>query len=113
MLIDSFKLIRPRLVAQSILIGGLTAAVAFLINSRLSAVIPLAPADFSRYAAPWVEECVKTAFVVYLVSSRRVGFAVDSAIHGFAVGAGFAFVENLYYLRALADAPLAAWVVRG
>ncbi len=113
MLIDSFKLIRPRMVVLTILIGGIAAVTGYLINSRLSDIIPLDPTDFSRYVAPWVEECVKTAFVVYLVSSRRVGFAVDSAINGFAVGAGFAFIENLYYLRALADAPLAAWVVRG
>ena len=32
-----------------------------------------------------------------LVHRHRVGFLVDGAILGFAVGAGFAVVENLYY----------------
>ena len=113
MLIDTFKLIRPRMVVQTILIGATAAVTAYLINSRLAGIIPLGPTDFSRYVAPGVEECIKTAFVVYLVLNRRVGFAVDSAIYGFAVGAGFAIAENLYNLRALAGAPLAAWVVRG
>lgn len=112
-LLDSFKLIRPRMVVQAIFTGGMAAVAGYLINSRLAGTIPLEPTDFSRYVAPWVEECVKTAYVVYLVAGRRVGFAVDSAINGFAVGAGFAFVENLYYLQTLANPPLATWVVRG
>lgn len=112
-LIDSFKLVRPRVVVQTILIGCLAAVVSYLINSRAAALIPISLTNYSRYAAPWVEECVKAAYVVYLLRSRRVGFAVDSAIYGFAIGAGFAFVENLYYLHALTDAPIAAWVVRG
>ncbi len=38
---------------------------------------------------------------------------VDSAILGFAVGAGFAVVENFYYLYLAADAHIGVWVVRG
>ena len=45
--------------------------------------------------------------------TRRVGFLVDAAVLGFAVGAGFALVENVVYLRAITDAPLGLWLVRG
>jgi hypothetical protein len=38
---------------------------------------------------------------------------VDAAIMGFAVGAGFALVENFYYLQAYGSANMAVWVVRG
>jgi hypothetical protein len=38
---------------------------------------------------------------------------VDAAIYGFAIGAGFAFVENIYYLQALQDANLFIWIIRG
>ena len=41
------------------------------------------------------------------------GFLVDAAIFGFAVGAGFAIFENLYYLTILPDTKLGTWVVRG
>ena len=37
----------------------------------------------------------------------------DSAIMGFAVGTGFSFAENLYYLQSAGDAHVAVWVVRG
>jgi hypothetical protein len=42
-----------------------------------------------------------------------VGFVVDAAILGFAIGTGFAFLENLYYLRVMPDATLWTWIVRG
>jgi len=35
------------------------------------------------------------------------------AIFGFAVGAGFAFVENLYYLQALESQNILLWIIRG
>lgn len=38
---------------------------------------------------------------------------VDAAIYGFAVGAGFALVENVYYWRSLSDANITLWIVRG
>jgi hypothetical protein len=39
---------------------------------------------------------------------------VDAAIYGFAVGAGFAFVENIYYLQSVGkEASLLVWIIRG
>ena len=45
--------------------------------------------------------------------THKIGFMVDSAIYGFAVGAGFAFVENIYYLQSLENANLFLWIIRG
>ena len=71
------------------------------------------PTAFSRYLAPLTEETLKAVFLVILIARRRVGFPVDAAVHGFAVGTGFALVENVLYLRALPHAPLLLWLVRG
>jgi hypothetical protein len=51
--------------------------------------------------------------VVWLVRTGRVGFLVDSAIHGFALGTGFALLENFYYAHALDSTDVGLWVVRG
>jgi hypothetical protein len=51
--------------------------------------------------------------VVYLFRSNRIGFLVDAAILGFAVGAGFALAENLYYLYSFERIHVAVWLVRG
>lgn len=52
-------------------------------------------------------------WIVALVRRGRIGFLVDAAIHGFAVGAGFAVVENLYYAATLPDRGVLLWVARG
>ena len=79
----------------------------------LAPALPLSAAGFSRYVAPLTEETAKAAFVVYLIRRRRIGFPVDAAQLGFAVGTGFALVENVQYLRVLGDAGIVLWLVRG
>ena len=44
---------------------------------------------------------------------HRIGFLVDAAIYGFAVGTGFALAENLYYLHLATEAGMGTWIVRG
>ena len=51
--------------------------------------------------------------MVILVVAARVGFLVDAAVLGFAVGTGFALFENLNYLHTLPDATVTLWLVRG
>ena len=38
---------------------------------------------------------------------------IDAAIYGFAVGAGFAFIENIYYLHSLEHHKIVVWIIRG
>jgi len=70
-------------------------------------------AHYTRYVAPVVEEGLKALVIIFLFRTNRIGFLVDSAIMGFAVGAGFAVVENIHYLYALGDANMGVWIVRG
>ena len=51
-----------------------------------------------------------TATLSYPVS---LFWLVDAAILGFAVGAGFAILENLYFLRIVPETQLGTWIVRG
>jgi protease PrsW len=110
--IDSFKLVPARSVVRSLAAGGAAAIASWYVNLALTGLGPGEPA-FSRYVSPVVEECLKASYVVYLVRRQRIGFLVDAAIHGFAVGAGFAQVENAYYAWSVARGSLALWFVRG
>lgn len=113
MLMDSFKLVRMRFVFQA-LAGGLAAAtVALYVNSYLIDEIGVAIPIVTRAIAPVVEELLKLLFVIYAIRQRRVGFPVDAGIVGFAVGTGFALVENAYYLLEMPSAGLVLWLVRG
>ncbi len=111
-LIDSYKLVRPRAVALALLAGCLSAILVYFLNAWLWDMLEMNRNDFSRYVAPLTEEGLKAIWIIYLVFSDRVGFTVDAAIMGFAVGAGFAVVENMYYLSSL-DASTQVWIIRG
>ena len=111
--LDSYKLVRLGDVALVIAAGCLAAGLSYLVNV---AALDGLGVDFNRYArtiAPVVEEAIKGAVILLLIRTHRIGFLVDAAIFGFAVGTGFAMIENLYYLQDLGDAHIAVWIVRG
>lgn len=112
-LIDSYKLVALRAVLQSVAAGVVAALAGYGVNVALRPALDLDFARYSMYVAPVVEESLKAAFVVYLLRRSKVGFVVDAAIHGFGIGTGFAFLENLYYVSVNPGATLWTWVVRG
>jgi RsiW-degrading membrane proteinase PrsW (M82 family) len=111
--LDSFKLVSLRAVLQAILAGALVAAACYFLSGFLLDTLPVSNLQYKRYIAPTLEELLKSLYVVFLIRSMRTGFIVDAAIYAFAVGAGFALVENAYYLRELESGSLVTWVVRG
>jgi RsiW-degrading membrane proteinase PrsW (M82 family) len=111
--LDSFRMVKPRLIAGALLFGVAAALVSLSINDAVMHATGLKRAMISRYVAPPIEETLKASFVAWLISRRRVGFMVDSAIAGFAVGTGFALIENTYYIRVLASDNIGVWLVRG
>jgi len=110
---DSYKLVRLRLVLWVIVLGGVCAGASYFINGWLLHWSELPMSSYTRYLSPLIEETFKGLVMVYLFRSNRIGFLVDAAILGFAVGAGFAFVENLYYLYHGIGSNPGVWVVRG
>lgn len=110
---DSYKLVSLKAVLAVIVLGGLTAMAAMFINGWILDALGVSIQTYSRYVAPFVEEGLKALVIVYLFRSNRIGFLVDSAIMGFAVGAGFALVENFQYLQVYSTASFAVWIVRG
>ncbi len=112
-LLDSFRLVAFRQLLLSLLAGIGAAAICLLLNDAAMSATGLERGVYSQSIAPVVEESVKALSVVFLIGTRRVGFMVDSAIHGFAIGAGFAVVENIVYLIALPDANIFLWLIRG
>jgi len=109
---DSFRLVPIRTVLVTLVAGGCAALVSLGLWSVFG--LDLQPGtDVSYYDAPVIEEALKASVLIALIVRGRVGFLVDAAVLGFAIGAGFALVENVTYLRAFGTAPLALWVVRG
>lgn len=111
--LDSYKLVGMKKVLAAIGAGALVAAGCYGINLALLGTLPVDFTTYSRFIAPVVEEALKGALIVYLIRRHAIGFPVDAAIFGFAIGAGFAVIENIYYLAIFQDAHVAVWVVRG
>ena len=111
--LDSFKLVRLRLVLLLLIAGCFVALLSFFLNTYLSENLIYNQRIFVRYVSPLVEETAKAVCVFLLIRFHKIGFYVDAAIYGFAVGAGFAFAENVYYLQALHTPNLLVWLVRG
>lgn len=112
-LMDSFQLVNVTQVVLAIFAGFITAAVAIFLNGAILRFFEIDIAAFSRFIAPLTEEFLKLIFIIYLIKTSRVGFMVDAAIFGCAVGAGFAIIENIYYLSSVIDGGLLTWFVRG
>jgi RsiW-degrading membrane proteinase PrsW (M82 family) len=111
--LDSYKLVRPRWIVYAIAAGGLAAVPSYFVNVTILAQVDVEATAFSRYIAPVVEEVLKGATLLFLIRTKRVGFLVDTAIFGFAIGTGFALVENIYYMYELEQSRVIIWIVRG
>ena len=111
--LDSFKLVKIYLILKTILAGCIAAIVSYFINRFLLNNLSLELTTYTKYVSPFIEESLKASFIIYLLSKNKTGFMVDSAIYGFAVGAGFAFIENIYFLSSLNQPNLIIWFIRG
>ena len=110
---DSYKLVRLKTVLWVVAAGALMLVPAYFINGVLMDWLQIDFKSFTRYVSPLSEEALKSLVIIALLYMNRIGFLVDGAIMGFAVGTGFAFGENLYYLYLHSDAHIAVWIVRG
>ncbi len=112
-LLDSYRLVSLKAVLTAALFGLAVAFVSLFINNYLLEVLPWDRPLYSRYLAPLIEEALKASYIVYVIRAKRVGFMVDAAILGFAVGAGFAVVENFYYAGGCVGILLVTCLLRG
>ncbi len=113
-LLDSFKLVSVRLLALCLLWGIASAVLSYFVNTAFMDAFGLSDQWLSRYVAPVTEELIKGSLLFLLVARRQVGFMIDAAIYGFAIGTGFALAENTwYYLQLGAGFDVLLAIVRG
>ena len=111
--LDVFKLMTTWETLGLLALGGVTAAIAYPVSGIFLDQLPLGYSNYSRFAAPWVEELIKGLAIVGLFYFNRIGFKLDAVISGFAIGAGFSVIENIVYLTRFPDLSPTIWMVRG
>src|SRR5438034_1464025 len=94
-LMDSFTLVRVSAILGALGFGAVAAGACLWLHAWLMHAHQIPVALVTRYIAPLTEETAKALLIVLLIATGRVGFLVDVALEGFAVGTGFALVENL------------------
>lgn len=111
--LDVFKLMSVWETLGLLLLGGLSAIAAYPLSGIFLDQLPIGFSAYSRFVAPWIEEALKTLVVISLFRFNRIGFKLDAVISGFAVGAGFAVVENIIFLWRFPELGAETWMVRG
>lgn len=104
---------RSRLLTGFMLVGMLTAASAYEINSTVQMLFWMTGQEVSVRAAPVIEELLKAIPVLFysvLVSDdRKILLPLSMS-----VGIGFAILENAYLLTAYIDQVTISWaLIRG
>ncbi len=97
-----------QMVLASFIWGGVAFGIAlFLANRLLFDWGWVNRQTLSRFVAPVTEEILKALFLIVLMRRAQFTYFVDGAIYGFAVGMGFAILENTLYLTTSSDLSVA------
>src|SRR4051794_28020744 len=112
-LVDAFALMTMSEILVLLVLGALGALVAWPISGRMLDTLPIGFSLYSRFIAPWIEEAIKALIMIVLFRMNRIGYKLDAVISGFAIGAGFSVVENIFYLTIFPDYGTGTWLVRG
>ncbi|MGX8683486.1 MAG: PrsW family glutamic-type intramembrane protease [Bacteroidales bacterium] len=108
--IDHFALISIKRLLMLVLSGMLTALACFGLFRLTDRVISGGCADVVH---PIIEELVKSIPLLILAFRKRIAFFIDSVICGAAVGGGFSFLENIFYLVLGDSVDLSTGLFRG
>ena len=111
--LDAFKLMNLREISLLLLLGAIGALAAWPVSGRLLDTLPIGFSLYSRFIAPWIEEAIKAVIMIGLFRMNRIGYKLDAVISGFAIGAGFSVVENIFYLTLFPNYGTGTWLVRG
>lgn len=111
--LDVFKLMSPWEMIGCLLLGAVAALIAWPISGRMLDTLPIGYSFYSRIVAPFIEEALKGAALAVLMLTNRIGYKLDAVISGFAIGAGFSVIENIFYLARFPELTTSVWLVRG
>jgi RsiW-degrading membrane proteinase PrsW (M82 family) len=111
--LDAFALMSLKEIFVLLALGAIGALAAWPVSGRLLDTLPIGFSLYSRFIAPWIEEAIKAALMIGLFRMNRIGYKLDAVISGFAIGAGFSLVENIFYLTLFPNYGTGTWLVRG
>jgi RsiW-degrading membrane proteinase PrsW (M82 family) len=109
---DYFQMGNRNLMMVSFVWGIVAYLLSYLANTATRSLGWVDTVNMVRFVAPPVEEILKSAILLYLISLSTFTYFVDGAIYGFTVGIGFAVVENFEYVSGHPEAALTLALAR-
>jgi RsiW-degrading membrane proteinase PrsW (M82 family) len=107
---DFYKIGQYHLILISLGWGFFAYLFASLTNTTIEISGMVARETIEHFIAPVLEEILKCLILLYLIRLPKFTYSVDGALYGFAVGIGFAIVENFEY--AVTDPSVPAVILR-
>ena len=110
--VDMYETGNFHFVVSSFIWGLIAYFIAAQINPLL---VAQGIADYNslvRFYAPIIEEILKVIIILFLVRQAAFTYFVDGTVFGFAIGIGFAIVENYEYVLATPDSAVFQAVAR-
>ena len=102
---DGFSLASWRRLIPGFIWGAFCCGALFLIARMTSYENPV--------LSTFLEEFLKCIPLVWAICRKRVAFFAEALIYGTAIGAGFAFLENIIYVALIPDFSLGDAILRG
>ncbi len=103
---DLYPMSEPLLNVWTLAGGAAAYFLAAQINPWIVNIGWASWSEVTRFVAPVLEEILKSAILIYLISRVDFNYIVDGALYGFGAGVGFAVIENAEYIFAHADVAL-------
>jgi len=95
--LEIYALTRADLLVLALIWGGIAFFIALGINNSLLSGVFIY-AQLVLLIAPLVEETLKAMLLAYFSNRMLMRYPVDGSVYGFAIGTGFALVENLHFI---------------
>ena len=103
-LLDSFRIIRVRMLAECLVMG--------IVSCVASALVVCSSDSIATYSFI-VEELLKGFPVLALVVRKKIVFFIEALVYGAVIGSGFALAENILYLYSMPDMHFGTALFRG
>ncbi len=110
--LEIYNISHKRLLAAAFAWGMVVFGLAYLTQAGVLASGLLRYEQVTAFSAPLVEELLKSAFLIVMMRRMMLAYAAEGTAYGFAVGTGFAIIENLFYLSAQPNAPFIDTITR-
>jgi RsiW-degrading membrane proteinase PrsW (M82 family) len=111
-LLDLYSVYQRPLVLLALIWGGGVFLLAYWLQTALQENQNLSSEQIALGLAPLSEEALKGFLLVWLAQNGRLSYSTEGTTYGFAIGTGFAILENGLYITTHPEAALSVALSR-